>query len=444
MGRQEDESYKNTLLKKDANLRRWYNNLKEGSIITAEVGLRRMGRACRLFNTTPAKLAKMSKKQATDFLIDLVAELRSQGKQPKYISHFVKVMKNWFGFNGIQITERIKVSNNAKKPSKVAKEQSPTPEQFRLVLNQADIKQKVECTLVGFAGLREETIGDYLGEDGLKVMDLPEMKVDKEEKTVTFEKIPTMIIVRPNLSKAGHQYITFMPDEGCQYIKQLLELRMSNGETLTAESPIDTSLKWHGKALKGGPVGHITTRKIGTSMKKPIVKAGFDWRPYILRTYFDTRMMMAQNDGLIIKDWRVFWMGHTGDIDAVYTTNKPVLPPDLIEKMREAFAKAAEKNLVTVSKREAISAETINATIRRGFLEMSGMSEEEIEKLGDLSKLTTEEVRDLVKERSKTDLGLKGNSQKVVPLAEVRTYITDGWEYVRDLPPGDAIIKLPS
>lgn len=68
MSRQDDESYKKTLLEKDANLRRWYNNLKQGSIITAEVGLRRMGRVCKLFNTTPSKLARMSRKQATDFL----------------------------------------------------------------------------------------------------------------------------------------------------------------------------------------------------------------------------------------------------------------------------------------------------------------------------------------------------------------------------------------
>lgn len=439
-----DESYKTTLLEKDANLRRWYNNLKQGSIITAEVGLRRMGRACKLFNTTPAKLAKMSRKQATDFLIDLVSELHSKGKQPKYISHFVKVMKSWFDFNGIKVTEKIKVSDNAEKPSKVDQEQSPTPDQFRRVLNHADPKQKVECTCVGFAGLREETIGNYLGQDGLKVADLPEMEVDNKAKTVTFTKIPTQIIIRFNLSKAGHQYFTFMPEEGCQYLKELLELRMARGETLTPESPIDTSLKWHGKALKNESVGHITTRKIGTSMKKAITDAGFDWRPYILRTYFDTRMMMAEADGLIIRDWRVFFMGHRGDIEHVYTVNKKKLPEDLLEKMRSAFAKAAEKHLVTTSKRDVVSAETINATIRRGFLEMAGYSPEDIEKLGDLSRMSTEDIRDLVREGTKSDLGLNGNSQKVVPLQDVKQWITQGWDYVRDLPDGDAIIKLPS
>lgn len=124
--------------------------------------------------------------------------------------------------------------------------------------------------------------------------------------------------------------------------------------------------------------------------------------------------------------------------------NKQKLPADLIEKMREAFAKASEKYLVTAVKRESVSMDTINATIRRGFLEMSGLSEEEIDKLGDLSKLTTEEIRDLVQRNSKRALGLNGNSQKVIPLEEVRAHIMEGWEYVRDLPPGDAIIKLPS
>lgn len=397
-----------------------------------------------MFNTTPAKLSKMSKKQATDFLIDLVALLDSQGKRPKYISHFVKVMKSWFSFNDIHVTERIKVSDNAK-PSKVDQEQSPTPEQLRRVLNAADQKQKVECACVGFAGLREESIGDYLAEDGLKVADLPEMVVDNTSKVVTFSKVPTVVMVRPNLSKAGHRYFTFMPDEGCQYIRELLEFRMARGELIGPESPIDTSLKWLNKAVAEKNVGHITTRKIGGSMKVAITKAGFDWRPYILRTYFATRLMMAEADGLIIRDWRIFWMGHKGDIEHVYTLNKR-LPEDLIEKMREAYSKAAEKYLVTTStQNNTMSKDAVLATFNRQFLSMSGYADDEIEELGDLSQLTAEEMQGLIKRKSRESLGLNGNNrQKVIPMLEVRNWIMEGWEYVTSLPSDEAIIRLPA
>lgn len=441
-GKAAKKTYKDTLLSADPNLRRWYNNTKHGSIITAEVGLRRIGRACKLFDTTSQKLAKLTIKQATDFLMDLVTELHEQGKQPKYIENFVKVLKSFFSYNGIKVTQKIKIPEQGKTASKVQLEQSPTPDQVRKVLNAADLKQKVESTSVGFSGLRIETVGDYEGNDGLKVKDLPEMVIDNKNKTVEFPKIPMLVTVRPSLSKAGHQYITFMPDESCEYVKGLLEMRMQKGEKLNPESPINTSLKWHKDSMKKDSIGHITTRKVGESMKKAIEKAGFDWRPYILRTYFDTRMMMAEADGLIIRDWRVFWMGHVGDMEHVYTLNKGKLPEDLIEKMRGAFAKAAEKYLVT-TKRNDVTIDAVKAQFNRQFLEIAGYAGEELDAMGDLSGLTPADINKMVQDNSKQALGLNGNSQKVVPMVEVKQYIADGWEYVKELGRDEAIIKLP-
>jgi len=33
-------------------------------------------------------------------------------------------------------------------------------------------------------------------------------------------------------------------------------------------------------------------------------------------------MMHAEDDKLLIRDYRVFWIGHVGDIEHVYTRNK--------------------------------------------------------------------------------------------------------------------------
>jgi hypothetical protein len=71
------------------------------------------------------------------------------------------------------------------------------------------------------------------------------------------------------------------------------------------------------------------------TIRRPIRRAGFEWRPYILRRYFDTRLMIIEMDGVIIRDFRVFWMGHRGDIEHTYTLNKQ-LPKDVREKMRSA------------------------------------------------------------------------------------------------------------
>lgn len=425
------------LLEDDANLKRWYDNLKRSSPANADKCIQRIGYVCRVFNTTPQEMAKMTSKQASALTLDVLSRLEEEGKQPTYMQDYVKALKSWYLHNEIQILQKMKLPRRTS-ATKVSQEQSPVPDQLRRVLNASDQKQKVECALVGFAGLREEVVGNYLGDDGLKVKDFPEIRVDNKSRTVEFVKIPTLVIVRPNLSKAGHQYFTFLPEEGCQYLKELLEYRLlRRGEKISADSPIVNSINYN-KHL-----GHIRTNNIGDSIRSAIRKANFDWRPYILRTYFATRLMLAESDGLMIRDWRVFMMGHKGDIEHVYTLNKR-LPNDLIEKMREAYAKAVEKYLVTTFSKETMSKDAVLATFNRQFLSLSGYSDAEIEKLGDLSRLAAEDLQGLIRQKSREALGLHSrNNQKVVPLPELRNWVTEGWEYVSLLPNDEAIIRLP-
>lgn len=55
-------------------------------------------------------------------------------------------------------------------------------------------------------------------------------------------------------------------------------------------------------------------------------KAGFSGRPYVLRSFFDTFSLTAEEIGAIIKDYRVFFMGHKGDIERKYTLGKQIPP----------------------------------------------------------------------------------------------------------------------
>ena len=68
----------------------------------------------------------------------------------------------------------------------------------------------------------------------------------------------------------------------------------------------------------------------------------FEWRPYILRAYFDTQLLIAESKGKIAHDFRVFFMGHKGSMEARYTTNKGMLPEMLTTEMHGAFARAEE------------------------------------------------------------------------------------------------------
>lgn len=51
---------------------------------------------------------------------------------------------------------------------------------------------------------------------------------------------------------------------------------------------------------------------------------------------------MAENNGKIAHAYRQFFMGHKGDMEARYTTNKGRLPEKMIEDMREAYKKSQE------------------------------------------------------------------------------------------------------
>jgi hypothetical protein len=70
---------------------------------------------------------------------------------------------------------------------------------------------------------------------------------------------------------------------------------------------------------------------------------------------------------------------------------------------------------------------------------MSGFTQRDAEELADLSH---EELRKKMKEK----LGMKnlnGNSLKVISMAEVKKYISEGFEFVSALPNGKCIIRLP-
>ena len=180
---------------------------------------------------------------------------------------------------------------------------------------------------------------------------------------------------------------------------------------------------------------------IGDDVRHAIRAAGFRWRPYVLRRYFDTRMMGAEQEGKVIKDYRVFWMGHIGDIEHVYTLNKGQLPEDLLDGMRQAYARASEKHLLTVVQ-ASISKDEVVSTARVEALKMFGYTDEELSGLGDVTQLSMEKLQQLIHEKSKLMLGLKQGTQKVVPAAELERWIEQGWDYKRDLPNGRAVIGL--
>jgi integrase len=289
-------------LLEDKDLRRWYENLIRGSPACAEIYLRNLGNFCQLNAMTPGQLARKPVTEIEDLLMDYVTSAQKK-HAGSYIRNTTKVVKSWLAHNGIQLKRKIKIMGANETPT-LKDERVPTKEELRRIFLSGSKQARTACALVAHAGLRLESLGNYTGYDGLRIRDFPGLKVKGSE--VSFENIPTMIVVRSALSKARHQYFTFLTEEACNYLKDYLEERLRDDEQLTPESAIVKP--------KVAQKPFIRSVNIGDMMRLAIRSAGFPWRPYVLRSYFDTQLMLAESKGLVLRDYRQFWMGHKGDI----------------------------------------------------------------------------------------------------------------------------------
>jgi len=316
----------------------------------------------------------------------------------------------------------------------LTKERVPTQDELRRIFLAASSRERVAAALMAHAGLRPETLGNYRGTDGLRLSDLPDVVV--KGKTVTFRKLPAIVVVRPELSKSGRRYFSFVGGEAADFLKAYLEERLREGERIGEETDV-IAPAWSKKAF-------LTSINVGDAVRKAIRAAGFEWRPYVLRAYFDTQLLLAESRGKMTHSYRAFHMGHVGDIEARYTTNKGRLPPDLIEDMRDAYRRSlAFLETTKPADREA----ELKASFRQQMLAVAGVSEKEIGKM-DLDVMTDAELQRIVREkllgasRPNGDGHGNGGKQKVVPLSGVEAYLEQGWEWVTQLPDDRAVVRL--
>ena len=100
------------LLELDEDLRRWYDNLLQGSRVTAKKNLRRRGYICKTKSISLRKileLAKADERWSYNFLIDLVREMTNAGYAGSYIEDSKKVVESWLKHNGHKVIGEIKV-----------------------------------------------------------------------------------------------------------------------------------------------------------------------------------------------------------------------------------------------------------------------------------------------------------------------------------------------
>ncbi len=111
---------------------------------------------------------------------------------------------------------------------------------------------------------------------------------------------------------------------------------MKSGEKLTLESPL---LQFDVRSRRKNDF--MRTLLVTRDIRESIQGGGLKMRPYVLRAYFSTALDIVESKGLISHPWRQFIMGHKGDVEARYSTNKR-LPPDMIEEMSVSYQKCTK------------------------------------------------------------------------------------------------------
>ncbi|MHA1410000.1 MAG: site-specific integrase [Candidatus Odinarchaeia archaeon] len=429
------------LLEEHEDFRRWYDNLARGSINTANENARVLYRFLRKNNMTLDGILDQVSDDRRAFenkLLDFVTQQEKEGKAPTYIENYLKTVNSWLRYNDHKPVTKIKLGNRNRRPT-IEDERIPNKDELKQILNYADERGRTSVSLIAFSGLRPETLGNSRGTDGLQIRDLPELEINETE--VCFTSTPTRVVVRYELSKAKHKYHTFLGPEGCEYLKAYMEKRLADGEQLQPNTAVITYKSGYAETGYRGESSresmHLTTKTV-TKEIRDAMRPKYDWRPYVLRSYFDTQLLVAENNGKMTHAYRQFFMGHKGDIEAVYTTNKGRLPENLIEDMRESYRRSLE---YLETRRSQTDEDRLREDFRKQLLLVAGFSGEEMEGL-DLS-MGDEEFQETVRRKLLGSMVNNGNSQRVVKIEDVDEFLSKGWNFVAKLSEDKAIINLP-
>ncbi len=106
---------KATRLLAHPDVRRWYDNLARGSVLTANNSLRCIDKFCETHGMSPTELADLGVRDlraVTDLIEDHVTMMESENYSSGYVTLTVQIIKSWLRHSDVVIKRRIKVTPN--------------------------------------------------------------------------------------------------------------------------------------------------------------------------------------------------------------------------------------------------------------------------------------------------------------------------------------------
>ena len=410
----------------DEDFRLWFDNLARGSPTTAVERARVLYRFLGLMGWSLEDLTgliKGDRDRLEKFLISFVGEQERAGYAPGTIGNYLKSVRSWANWHGVELVRKIKISNRTSTPT-LDDEVVPTVQEVQYIRSAASARGRICVGGIAYGGLRPQVLGHQKIVDGLKLRDLPELDIE----ALKFTEVPTLVVVRQVLSKAGHKYRTFFPKEICRDIIAYLK-RRAQGEELNRDSPLVAVT--HAQRNRGGRAIrkslHIVTAVVSRDIRAAM-RPTYSYRPYVLRSFFSTRLLIAVSDGVLDNNYRIYWMGHQGAMSAKYSSNKARLPDDLIENMREAYKRCRPYLLGGVSEEKRRMQALIDFARVQGFPPEFLNRLQEIQKRSETFEEFMEEHDRLVREREK-----KTENAIVTGEDEMLRMLNQGWDLIKEI-----------
>jgi len=371
---------------------------------------------------------------ATSTVNDFLDSLHERGLSPSTMAGHVNAIKKLVEVN-------CDVAVNWKKVEKpkivrVEKDQVPTKDVIRRVLQHTSTKERAIALVAASSGMR----GDTLVQLSVGDVDL------KSESDIGVVRVPT------SKSKGQVEFVTFISPEA----RKALEAYLSTRGDLKPEDPLFAT-------KLGKPYSEAT--KLAKRWIAPLERAGLgqktgkwrDYRLHTLRKYFRTALEYAG----VSKSYRERMLGHAGDyLDLSYFSPE-------FGKLREQYRLAVphltveelvgEERMGDLEGRLAETQERL-AEMTKAFEGMKeitvGKLMRELEEAGiDTSKTPHELAKEMgVLERLRRDEMSRGEiealvrgdqaKQKVIGERELVAHLSEGWRFVAQLNNGSGKIVV--
>ncbi|MDV3278656.1 MAG: site-specific integrase [Nitrososphaerales archaeon] len=376
--------------------------------------------------TTPDEVVREAKAHPRKFEETFREFVQAVGKNasPATTSSYRHSLKRFLEVNRVTSINWDYIGEFVPSARRAGQDRAPTLEEIRKIVDVADLRMR--CLAL------------FLCSSGARIGSVPYLRWrDVEEVESDGEKLAKVTIYRGE----PEEYLTFITPECYRYLLQYRELREKIGEKVVGMSFVFTTQP-NARKFDQSKVGVASVKTLKNQLgellrhlgMRTVISERGGYKNYEFkqahgfRKFFKTRMEMSGVKPIITE----MLMGHAIGVSGSYM--KPTE-----KELLEEYSKAVD-NLTIIGR--AGGRVDIKNAFREQLLIVAGFNEEEIGKM-DLDKVSDEEFQQVIRRRLLGTMTNNGNHQKVIPLGEVDSYISKGWEFVAALPNDRAILKLP-